>query len=148
MKKLINLLAILTLFISWCSFTWEEKFELDSEFYATWNFREITADEFESLENQNYVLFTFNNFCALAIPCEDIFKDFMDKYKIDFISMKFDEFKNISLHQTVRYAPSVILVHNWKILDFLDSEKDEDLQKFQDVEVFEQRIKQYIIVEK
>lgn len=146
MKKIINILVLFSVFIAWCSFMWKEKFELDSEFYASWKFREVSAIEFENLENQNYVLFTFNNFCALAIPCEDIFKDFMNKYKIDFISMKFDEFKKISLHKTVAYAPSVVIVHNGKIVDYLDSEKDEDLQKFQDVEAFEERIQQYILL--
>jgi len=108
MKKIVVLLGVILCFITGCT---PEKFQLDEEFYGTGVIKEISFEEFKELKNQNYLLFTFNNFCALAVPCEDIFKDFATTYHIDFLSMKFEEFKKTPLHKTVSFAPSVLIIH-------------------------------------
>ena len=121
-----------------------QKFYLDEHYYNQGDFVEITSEEFEALDSQNYILFTYNNYCAFSIPCDEIFKEFMEKYDIDFLSMSYEEFKETKLHDTVEFAPSVIIVKNWKIVDYLDSEKDKYLDMYQDVEKFGQWIKKYI----
>jgi hypothetical protein len=60
------------------------------------------------------------------------------------LSMSYEEFKETKFHDTVEFAPSVIIVKNWKIVDYLDSEKDKYLDMYQDVEKFGQWIKKYI----
>ena len=68
----------------------------------------------------------------------------MQKYNISFLSMPFKEYRNISLYNEVKYAPSIIIVENGKIVDFLDAEKDDDLDKYQDVKEFEEWINKYV----
>jgi hypothetical protein len=36
----------------------------------------------------------------------------MEKYDIDFLSMSYEEFKETKFHDTVEFAPSVIIVKN------------------------------------
>ena len=143
-KALLCLFSALTILLTGCDFGTNQKFYLDDEFYGSGEMIEITAEEFADLDNENYVLFTFNNFCAMAIPCEEIFDEFIEKNDVTFLSMKFDEFKKTSLHSTVKFAPSVIVVKWWNIVAYLDSEKDEDLVRYQDVEEFGKWITKYV----
>lgn len=143
-KILIVILWIFVVFLSACT----KRFYLDKQYYNQGNFIEITSNEFETLDSKNYILFTYNNYCAFSIPCDQIFKKFMENFGIDFLSMPYEEFKNTKLHETVKFAPSVIIIKNWKIVDYLDSEKDKYLDMYQDVEKFEQWIKKYVILNK
>ena len=144
-KKIwLIVLWIATLSLSACT----QKFYLDEQYYNQGDFIEITSEDFENLDSQNYVLFTYNNYCAFSIPCDKIFKEFMAENKIDFLSMSYEEFKETKLHDTVEFAPSVIIVKNWKIVDYLNSEKDKYLDMYQDVDKFWQWIQKYIIINK
>ena len=144
-KKIwLIVLWIATLSFSACT----QKFYLDEQYYNQGDFVEITSEDFENLDSQNYVLFTYNNYCAFSVPCDEIFKEFTAKNKIDFLSMPYEEFKETKLHDIVEFAPSVIIVKNWKIIDYLDSEKDKYLDMYQDVDKFWQRIEKYIIINK
>ena len=122
----------------------EEKFYLDNQYYDSNEFIEIDLEEYEKIKNNTYVLYVFNNFCNLPIPCHDIFEQYMKEKNVAFLSMKYEDFKNIDLHDKVRFAPSVIIVKNGKIIDYLDSEKDEDLKKYQDAKEFGKWIEKYI----
>ena len=133
MKIKILILVVLVTFVSGCFNSDVEKFYLDEKYYSNGKFIELTSDEYELLDSKNYVVFTYNNFCTLKIPCESIFKEFMDKYKIDFISIPFDEFKSTNLYKRVKYAPSVIVVKDGSVVAYLDAESDDDLDKLDDV---------------
>ena len=139
-KILLVILRIATIFLSACT----QKFYLDEQYYNQGNFIEITSEDFGNLDSKNYILFTYNNYCAFSVPCDEIFQDFMSQYKIDFLSISYEEFKKTKLHDTVNFAPSIIIVKNWKIVDYLDTEKDEYLDMYQDVEKFGQWIKKYV----
>ena len=56
---------------------------LTSSYYNKGEF--IKVDDLTTLESDTYVLFTYNNFCNLAVSCDKIFESFMKKYNIDFI---------------------------------------------------------------
>jgi hypothetical protein len=60
--------------------------------------------------------------------------------------ISYDEFKNTKFHDEVRFAPSVIIVKNWKIVAYLDPEKDKYLDMYQDVEKFWEWIEKYVII--
>ena len=143
-KVLICLFSALTILLAGCDFGSTKKFYLDDEFYGSWKMIEITAEKFSELDNENYVLFTYNNFCAMAIPCEEIFDEFLEQNDVTFLSMRYDEFKKTTLHETVKFAPSIVVVKNWKVIAYLDSEKDEDLVRYQDVEEFGKWINKYV----
>ena len=84
----------------------------------------------------------------MAKPCEEVFQKFMKKYKIDFLYMKFEEFRNTSFYKTVKYAPSIIVVKKGTIVAYLDAESDEDLNKYQNVDKFEKWLNNYIYFSK
>lgn len=124
------------------------KIYLDDKYYNKGSFIKVKSDSLSSLKNENYILFTYNNYCNMAIPCENIFQEFMKKYKIDFLSMPFDEFKKTSFYKKVKYAPSVIVVEKGKIVAYLDANSDNDLVKYQDVNKFKKWLDNYIYFSK
>ena len=144
MKKVV-LLIITLLLITGCSKKQIEKYHLNNKYYNEGKF--ITIKNLDDLKNDTYVLYTYNNYCTFKIPCENIFKEYMEKYKIDFYGIPFEQFKKTSFYREVRYAPSIILVKDGKIIEYLDANKDKDLDKYQDSKKFEEWINNYIYTE-
>ena len=139
------LIICLALILTGCLFS-VQKFYLDNDYYNEGNFISVKAKNFEN--KGNYILYTYNSYCNFPIPCEDIFKDFMSKYSIDFLSMPFEEFRKTELYKKIRYAPSIIIVKDGKIISYLDADSDNDTDKYQDTKEFEKWISKYIYLEK
>jgi len=140
-KYFVLILFVFLIFVSGCT----QKFYLDQEYYKTdGDFVHITSDMFEKIDFQNYVLFVYNNYCAFSVPCDEIFKEFMEQNNVNFLSMSYEEFKKTNLHETVKFAPSVIIVKDWKIVTYLDPEKDKYLDMYQSVEEFWKWISEYV----
>jgi len=148
MLKRIILLLILTLAITGCEFNKEiKKFSLNDNYYNNYT-GFITAKSDTLPKKESYILYTYNNYCNLAISCDLIFTSFMEKYNISFVSIPFEEFKKTNYYKTVKYAPSIIVIKKGKIVTYLDADNDEDLDKYQDVTAFETLLEKYIYFEK
>ncbi len=144
MKKIYYVvLCILLLFITGCKKS-NEKISLDKKYYNTGEFINVNSEEVSKLDSENYILYSYNNYCAFSVPCEDIFKEFMNKYKIDFLSIKFEEFKKTKYYKKIKYAPSVIIIGKGKIIAYLDPNSNDDSDKYQDVTKLEEWIKGYV----
>jgi hypothetical protein len=141
MKKLIIILLPL-LILTGCKK--QEKINLNKKYYNEGKF--ITINSLENLEEETYILYTYNNYCSFEIPCDQIFKQYMEKYKIDFLQIPFKQFKETNLYKKVKYAPSIIIVKEGKIISYLDANKNKDLKKYQDINEFEKWINKYIEV--
>lgn len=144
MKKVV-LIIITIILITGCSKKQIEKYYLNNKYYNEGKF--ITIKNIDEIKNDTYVLYTYNNFCTFSVPCEDIFKSYMEKYKIDFYGIPFEQFKKTSLYKEVKYAPSIILIKEGKIVDYLDANSNSDKEKYQDTKKFEEWINTYIYTE-
>ena len=138
MKKVVLIIALL---LVGCT-KQIEKFHLSDKYYNEGNY--ITIENLNGLEKDSYVLYTYNNYCSFKIPCEKVFKEYMEKYKIDFLSMSFDNLRKTNLYKKVKFGPSIIIVKEGKIVTYLDADKDEHLEKYQDSKKFEEWINKYI----
>lgn len=146
MRKKIYLILLMVVFVFLTGCEKKEKFYLDTKYYNEGEFIKVDSD-FVNNNKGSYVIFTYNNYCAFPVSCESVFKSFMEKYHIDFYSINIEEFKNTFLHDTVSYAPSVIIVKDGKVIDYLDAESDEDYKRYIDESSFEKWIKGYIYLE-
>lgn len=153
MLKKIGLLLIGLFLISGCGCTIKqnddiERFYLDDKYYGSSEFIKINEEELNNLDNGNYLLFTYNNYCSLPISCEKIFEKFMQKYNIAILSMPFENFRNTKYYETVKYAPSVLIIKDDEILAYLDANSDNDLDKYQELSSFEEWLNNYIYFSK
>lgn len=123
-----------------------EKFYLNDSYYGSSEIRDIKADDLKS--EDSFLLFTYNYYCSLAIPCDEIFKSFSKNENIEILSMSIDEFKKTSYYKTVKYAPSVLIIKDGKIVTFLDAEKNSDIEKYQDIDKFTEWVSKYIYLTK
>ena len=145
MKKIFIILLCLTL--TGCFFSKKQnddkiRIYLSDKYYNEGKF--IDVKNLDNLNDDTYILFIYNPYCNLPVPCEEIFKSFMKKYKIDFIEIPFSEFKNTNYYNKVKYAPSIIIIKNKEIIDYLDANSDEDLKKYQELKEFERWIDNYV----
>ena len=142
LKKVI--LIIMLLLVCACTEKNIEKFYLSNEYYDVSGFISIDENDINYLSDKNYILFTYNNYCNLSTPCEEIFEEFMVSKNISFLSIPFEDFKKTSFYSTVKYAPSIIIIKEGKIVAYLDANSDDDLNKYQEVNSFSEWINQYI----
>lgn len=142
MKKIT--IIIICLFLSAC--TNSSKFSIEKEYYKESKYIDVNSEDIKKLKEnkKSFIVFTYNNYCMLEIPCDEIFKKVMNKYNISFLYLPYEEMKNTFIYDEVKLAPSVILIKEGEIVAYLDAESDEDLLKYQDTEEFEKWLTSYI----
>ena len=142
---IIGIIILITTIIS-LNINSKSKFNLSEQYYQYGTIKDITKEELLTKINnkENFILFTNNNFCTFKISCEEIFKESARELNIMILKIPFDEFKTTKLHDTIKFAPSVIIIKEGKIIEYLDPEKNEDLPKYQDKKEFISWIKEYI----
>lgn len=142
MKKFT--IIIICLFLSAC--TNSSKFSIEKEYYKDSKYIDVNSEDIKELKDnkKSFIVFTYNNYCMLEIPCDEIFKKVMNKYNISFLYLPYEEMKNTFIYDEVKLAPSVILIKEGEIVAYLDAESDEDLLKYQDTEEFEKWLTSYI----
>ena len=148
MKKILIVLLI-SLTLTGCIISKKQndnkiRFYLSDKYYHTGEFVKVDNKSLEKLNKENFILFTYNPYCNLPISCEKIFEEFMKKYNIDFISIPFSNFKETSYYDNVKYAPSVMIIKEGEVIDYLDANDDKDLQKYQDEKEFEKWLDSYV----
>ncbi len=142
MKKFT--IIIICLFLSAC--TNSLKFSIEKKYYKESKYIDVNSEDIKKLKEnkKSFIVFTYNNYCMLEIPCDEIFKKVMNKYNISFLYLPYEEMKNTFIYDEVKLAPSVILIKEGEIVAYLDAESDEDLLKYQDTEEFEKWLTSYI----
>lgn len=142
---IIGIIILITIIIS-LNLNLKSKINLSEQYYQYGTIKDITKEELLTKINnkENFILFTNNNFCTFKISCEEIFKESAQELNITILKIPFDEFKTTKLHDTIKFAPSVIIIKDGKIIEYLDPEKNDDLSKYQDKKEFISWIKEYI----
>lgn len=127
-----------------------EKFSLEDKYYGTGEFIDVSNSELENIikNKENFLLYTYNNYCSLPIPCDSIFGSVMKEYGFNILQIKFSDFKETNLYKKVKLAPSVLIFKDGKLIEFLDAESDNDLKKYQDKEEFKNWLNNYIELKK
>ena len=153
MKKIIILISIIIVLLLGTFFylnSNNKKFYLDDKYYSESKFIEGDYKTINELKEnrESYILFTYLPYCTFKIPCDDVFKEFMNKYSISFYYVPFDEVKKSTIKDTIKYAPSVVLVKNGKVVSYLSPDKDSDYDKYQSESEFENWISKYIYLSK
>lgn len=132
------------LFLTAC--TNSSKFSIEKEYYKESKFINVKSEDIEKLKEnkKSFIVFTYNNYCILETPCDEVFKKVMDKYSLSFLYLPYEEMKSTFIYNEVKMAPSVILIKEGKIVAYLDAESDEDLPKYQDVDEFDKWLNSFI----
>lgn len=148
MKKII-LLVLVILSMTGC-IKENNKFHLNDEYYNDGKLVDIDNKELTNMlkSNDSFILFTYNPYCNFKVSCENVVENFSKNNNITIFKIPFEEFKNTKLYNTIKYAPSIILINNGKIETYLDPNKDEDSIKYQEEKALKDYIEMYIDTKK
>lgn len=151
MKNKKSIIKVIVIIISIIILTFlgyickKEKFYLEDNYY-TYDMKKVSYSDINKLEKEkkSFILFTYNSYCSLKIPCDKIFEEYAKNKNITILTIPFDKFKKTEYYKTVKYAPSVIIINKGKIITYLDAEKDKDIKLYQDTNKFGNWIEKYI----
>lgn len=148
MKKII-LLVLVILSMTGC-IKENNKFHLNDEYYNDGKLVDIDNKELTNIlkSNDSFILFTFNPYCNFKVSCENVVENFSKNNNITIFKIPFEEFKSTKLYNTIKYAPSIILINKGKIETYLDPNKDEDSIKYQEEKALKDYIEMYIDTKK
>ena len=148
MKKII-LLVFVILSMTGC-IKENSKFYLNDEYYNDGKLVDIDNKKLTNMlkSNDSFILFTYNPYCNFKVSCENVVENFSKNNNITIFKIPFEEFKNTKLYNTIKYAPSIILINNGKIETYLDPNKNEDSIKYQEEKALKDYIEMYIDTKK
>lgn len=125
----------------------KEAFYLEDNLYNTKeNYEEINLSDLEKLqkEKKSFVLFTYASFCPFKTPSDEIFKSVFKKSKMKLYAIGYDKLKDNEITNTIKYAPSVIIFKEGKIVSYLDANSDDDYDRYQNKKEFKSWLAKYI----
>ena len=68
-------------------------FKIEDKYYGKSEYIKVNNKNINKMKKESYILFTYNDYCTFPIPCEEIFKKYMDKENISIVSIPFIEYK-------------------------------------------------------
>lgn len=127
------------------------KVVIDSEYYCEGencaeNFVDLTIEEFNNLANvkKSFVIFVDKDGCTTADRMRGFITDVMNKKGIKIFRMDWEDMKETSVHELVKYYPSVVIISKGKVFKFLRADSDEDVGAYENGEDFKKWLEQYI----
>lgn len=123
------------------------KVKLDAEYYADGaEFMELTAGEYEGLveAKKSFVVFVDQDGCTTADRLREYVTRYMTETGILVYRMMFAEVKESSLHEKVKYYPSVVVVSKGKIVAYLRADEDADAGEYNNYDEFKDWMSRYL----
>ena len=126
------------------------KVTLDVEYYCEeecdGEYMNISGEEYEKLieEKKSFVVFVDQTGCNTADKVREYMSDYAKKMGVRVYKIMFDDARETSLHDTVKYYPSVAIISKGKVVGFLRADSDEDSDAYNKYEAFEEWIKRYL----
>lgn len=125
----------------------DPKVRLDAEYYADGaGFMELSAGEYEGLAEvkKSFVVFVDQGGCTTADRLREYVTRYMTETGILVYRMMFEETKETSLHEQVKYYPSVAVVSKGRVVAWLRADSDEDAKMYNDYDTFKAWMEKYI----
>ena len=121
-------------------------FYLEDKYYGTSVFNEISSEQLSNLieDKESFAIFIHQPLCSTSYEFNKILVKFAEENKISFYKISFEEMKKTTMYNEVKYYPSFAIYKDGELIDFLDAESDEDLNRYKDIVEFEQWFNGYI----
>ena len=125
----------------------DPKVKLDAEYYAGGaEFMELTAGEYEGLvgAKKTFVVFVDQDGCTTADRLREYVTRYMTETGILVYKMMFEQVKESSLHDQVKYYPSVVVVDKGVVRAYLRADSDEDAGAYNNYDDFKAWMEKYL----
>ncbi len=123
-----------------------QKVVLNEEYIGEFtDYKNTSAEEYEELVNKkdSFVLFVDQGGCETADRLREFTRDWATEKGIKVLRIMFSEMKKTSLHEFVKYYPSVAIISKGKPVGYLKADSDEDSDEYNKYFVFYEWINKY-----
>lgn len=147
MKKsnLLIIFAVLLIALL-CTACGTKTFMLDDKYYGASKFIEIDNKEYDKLisEKESFAVFIYQPLCAASSSFKEVLTEFSNKNGITFYKMTQTKMKESKLGETLKYYPSLVIIKDGKIVDYLDANGNEDVEFYKNVSNFSEWFSAYV----
>ena len=111
-----------------------------------WEFMELEPQNYENLikEKKSFVVFVDQGGCTTADRVEEYITEFGKKNNFKVFKIMFEDMKETSLHDSVKYYPSVAVISKGKVIKWLRADEDEDSDMYNNYDAFEKWMQKYL----
>ena len=109
-------------------------------------YMELSVDEYEKLvgDKKSFVVFVDQGGCTTADRLEGFMKDYASSHGFKVYRIMFEDMKKTSLHDSVKYYPSVAVISRGKVVGYLRADADEDSDAYNKYDAFEKWMGKYL----
>ena len=106
----------------------------------------LDGEKYNELINskKSFILFVDQSRCTTADRLRNYTLDYAKEKGINIYKIMFAEIKDLSLHDYVKYYPSVVIVDHGRVRNFLKADSDEDAEEYNNYETFKAWLDHYI----
>ena len=99
---------------------------------------ELSGDKFEQLMNdkKSFVIFVDQGGCTTADRLEEYTLDYMHEKGIIVYKMMFEDLKKTSLHESVKFYPSLVVISKGRVMTYLRADEDDDAKMYNNYDDF------------
>ena len=125
------------------------KFKIESYLYGASEVIDIQKEDYEKLinEKKSFIVMVDKPECYTTADMRARMANFPDDMQFKYYRIMWSQAKESSLHEKIKFVPSVAIVRNGIVVDFLDADSDEDTPKYNESQALQDWINNYIIFE-
>lgn len=151
MKKKIGIVLIIIFILGLASyFLFNKKKEniiyLEDKYYEEKKIVEISYNELEELikNKESFALFVYQSLCSTSADFEEVLNKFLDNNQVTFYKISFSSIKNEELGKYVKYYPSFVIFNKGEVVDYLEADKDTDINYYTSSNKFKKWFTKYV----
>lgn len=145
-KVLLIILIVLSFLVTIILKQNNKPFYLEDSYYGINNVTEINVDELNELINnkKSFAVFVYQPMCINSCDFEKVLDEFLEEEKISIYKIAFSDIRDTEIGKSVKFYPSFIIYNNGNMIDFLESNKDEDVNYYTSKEGFKKWFTKYV----
>ncbi len=119
-----------------------QKTRLDSEYYSRSEMIELDSVGYAKLvaEKKSFVVLVDKPGCTTTVSMRENMANFPDTLQFRYYRMMWDDVKESSLHDKVKFTPSVAIINHGEVKKWLQADRDEDSEFFNSGEALQRWI--------
>lgn len=124
---------------------------LDDEYIVEGaEFININADEYNKLieDKKSFIVFVDQDECKTADRVRGFSTEYMKENGVVIYRMMFSEMKKTSLHDVVKFYPSVAMISKGNVVSTLRADSNEDVEMYNDYDAFKTWMNKYVATKK
>lgn len=127
-------------------FTRSFSFSLSPEYLGKTDLIDITAADYDQLirEQKSFLLFVDQDGCDVATTVRKFVAEYSSEKTLSFHHVYFTDIRGTAINKYVKYYPSVVLIANGQVVDFLKANSDDYIAPYTNYDSFKTWIEKYL----